>query len=150
MWKENINNVAFSLLEVLLAAIIFVISVAGVFVTLNAVRRPVINKENALKATIFGNQVLESLYSQVSAETWNNQCAVANGICPEFSLYLGNHQVPEANLPPGLSWPDNSLKAANTACGNGCLVYRVSCGDETCTDPNASRRVDLNINWPMV
>ena len=64
---KNLNNTAFSLLEILLAAIIFVISIGGIFATLNAVRAPVANKESALTAAVFGKQVLEALRSQVNA-----------------------------------------------------------------------------------
>ena len=67
---NNLNNRAFSLLEVLLASIIFVISITGVFITLTALRKPVADKENALAAAILGKQVLEALRSSVNAGTF--------------------------------------------------------------------------------
>jgi len=71
-------------LEVLLASIIFMISVLGVFATLSAVRQPVLQKERALTAAVFTQQLLEGLRSQVSASNFT-----ANGY--NGSLSLGSH-----------------------------------------------------------
>jgi Tfp pilus assembly protein PilV len=146
---KHLNHKAFTLLEVLLASVIFVVSVAGIFATLNAVRGPVSNKENQLIAAVFGKQVLQALYSQVTDPAYYAVCGTSP--CPTFDLSLGTHQVPHGNL-PGLIWPLN-LKASNNACdgANGCLVYKVSCADGSgaCgTGTNVARRVDLNIDWP--
>lgn len=161
---RKLNNTAFSLLEILLASVIFIVSIGGIFVTLSAVRRPVADKESALSAAIFGKQVLESLRSQVNASTYYGNCSAmnANGACVDFSLYLGKHQVPHGTLP--LSWPinleePNTNMNAITNCDTSvaCLVYTVSCADSTadftsCTtggsNPDMARRVDLSINWP--
>jgi type II secretory pathway pseudopilin PulG len=151
---KNLNNSAFTLLEILLATIIFIISIAGVFATLNAVRQPVIDKESALTATIFGKQVLEALRSQVNAATSSNYYSdsTCTPTCSDFSLGLGTHQVNTTNLPSTLTWP-TALTSSNQACAthNPCLVYTVSCADGS---PNSScgadiaRKVDLSINWP--
>jgi len=152
---ENLNNAAFTLLEVLLSSVIFVISVAGVFATISAVRGPVANKENQLAAAVFEKQVLEALYSNVSAANANYfACSVNQNPCPDFALSVGAHQVTHGNLPSGLSWPPALIASNNSCDANGCLTYTVSCGDGSagpnCTNPNAARRVDLNINWPSV
>ena len=63
----HLRKTAFTLLEVLLASIIFIVSVLGVFSTLSAVRQPVLQKERALTAAVFGQQFLEGLRSQVNA-----------------------------------------------------------------------------------
>jgi len=162
------DTMAFSLLEVLLASIIFIITISGVFVTLNYVRQPVLDKESALSAAVFGKQVLEALRSKVDASTYFGPCSLAlnaNAACPDFSLSLGLHQVPPGNL-QGLKWPLNlstSIPLPNnvTNCDKACLVYIVSCGNTTdpvnspdytsCTsvgNPDMARRVDLSINWP--
>lgn len=159
----NLNNSAFSLLEILLAAIIFLISVAGVFATLNAVRGPVTNKENALAAAVFGKQSLEALSSLVEQATYYSACVHFNGgdaTCADFSLSVGTHEVTtiSAGWPTGLEWPA-TLAGSNTcpnvvpAINSGCLSYVVTCADgsagPTCGgNPNIAHRVDLNVNWP--
>jgi hypothetical protein len=150
MRMKNLNNTAFSLLEILLAAVIFIISVGGIFITINAVRIPVANKENALAAAVFGKQVLETLRSQVNAKIYYNACSVNQTPCPDFSLSLGSHQVPVGNLPQGLTWSSQDLINANLVNGNPVLTYTVSCADgnfpNNC-DADIARKVDLSINW---
>lgn len=149
MWiKFGLNKKAFSLLEILLASVIFVISVTGLFFTLTAVRIPVLNKESALTGAVFGKQVLEALYSRVSASTYYNNCSGQNP-CPNFDLSLGVHQVPTASLPAGLIWP-----IGFAVLNSNVLTYTVSCADGSaapCTDPdNTARKVDLNIISPSL
>ena len=163
MKKNSLNNSAFSLLEILLASIIFIVSVGGIFVTLNALRKPVADKESALTAAIFGKQVLEALRSNVDARTYYNCCTgVANcsgptpPTCGDFSLALGPHQValPPAGVPQ-ITWPNTGLSQAN----GGYLNYNVFCADSTAAapeyancatgaNPDMARQVNLNINWP--
>jgi Tfp pilus assembly protein PilV len=162
---KNLNNAAFSLLEVLLASVIFVVSVAGIFVTLNAVRGPVSNKENQLASTVFAKQALEALYSQVEESTYYNGCQqtlYADNSCGDFSLSLGVHEVNQATLTaanPNLTFPP-ALTSSNTGdCTSGppCLTYTVSCADGiaptgnplACSTPSIAYRVDMNINWPQ-
>lgn len=146
------NRVGFTLVEILMAAIIFVISVAGIFATLNAVRVPVANKENQLIATVFGKQVLEALRSQVNnTRFYNTTCSDrGSGECQDFSFYLGRHLVPtSALLSVGLNWP-----SALSTCNTSGLSYKVSCADgsgsagQLCSQSNVALRVDLNISWP--
>ncbi len=133
------NNTAFTLLEILLASVIFVVSVAGVFATLNAVRTPVTTKETAVTVAIFQKQVTEALYTNVdSGKNQQNQnmyygtCTDINNVvqnpCPQFTLTLGEHQVSSATLQQlGITWPA-SLQGVNNICGAaGCLDYCVTC-----------------------
>lgn len=158
---KNLNNTAFSLLEVLLASIIFIIAIGGIFATLNAVRTPVTAKTNALTAAVFGKQVLEALRSDVSdAATANfytdSNCSGAPIVCTDFSLAEGNHYVTSANLPSGLTWP-TVLQTANTVpckvTSALCLQYTVTCADGStspCTGgiySSIAHKVVLNINW---
>ena len=169
---KNLNNMAFSLLEVLLAAFIFVVTIGTVFITLDALRRPVVDKESALGAVVFGKQVLESLRSLVNAGTlYSSATYLCQGsgqsiTCPDLSLALGTHQYSLVAQPPCVSgtlcWPSSTLAAANScpSVATGCLSYTVSCADGGIpsgdTPPNClnvlgddiARRVDLTINWP--
>ncbi|MDE2008955.1 MAG: type II secretion system protein [Candidatus Omnitrophica bacterium] len=157
MQEKNLNEQAFSLLEVLLAAVIFVVSIAGIFATLNTTRTPANDKENALAAAVFGKQVLENLRSSVSANSAANFYATCSPVCTGLSLELGTHEVNNATLTAsGLKWPP-AISASNSCPDIGvtpCLSYVVSCGDGTATcgtitavDAGVARRVDLNINW---
>ena len=142
---KNLNNTAFSLLEILLASVIFIITVGGVFATLNAVRGPVTSKEYALSSAVFGKQVFETLRNQVSngsSANFYTVCPASAPYCTTFDLALGKHQV---TLPSsGLSWP-SSLSANNST-----LNYTVSCADGSATcavsTSYVGRRVDLTIN----
>jgi Tfp pilus assembly protein PilV len=148
MRMKNLNNTAFSLLEILLASIIFIISIGGVFATLNAVRVPVANKENALSAAVFGKQVLEALRSQVSEQAGLNFYTNCGTGCTDFSLALGTHNVTHTTLSAaGLAWP-SALIAANNSCdAQGCLIYTVSCADGSCANAEVAHKVNLNINY---
>jgi Tfp pilus assembly protein PilV len=152
MLMKKLNNTGVTLLEILLASVIFVLSVAGIFATLSFVRASVTNKESSLTAALFGKQVLEKLRSAVNmggANPYYNACTGNANPCPDFSLSLlpaGVHRVPSANMPAGLIWP-TALKTANTFCdANGCLEYTVSCGDN-CSNIDAARKVDLIIHY---
>ena len=150
---KNLNNTGVTLLEILLASIIFVISVAGIFATLNAVRVPVANKENSLAAAVFGKQILETLRTQVNAGTaaFYGTCSSGAGTvaspCQDFSLTLGTHL---ANMPAGLTWP-----SADPSSNNAGISYTVSCADgsgsygnpNTCLNADVAHKLDLNINW---
>lgn len=146
-----LNNTAFSLLEILLASIIFIISVGGIFATLNAVRAPVVAKENALTAAIYGKQVLEALRSQVTnpqgPSTLFFTCSSVTVPCPDFALSVGAHQVTAAQLAlAGIPMP----AVVNTANG-GVLNFTVTCADGVVADclvgQEVAHRVDLNLLW---
>jgi hypothetical protein len=85
---------------------IFVISVAGVFSTLSAVRQPVHQKERALTAAVFGQAALETLRSQVSA---NNIDSTTGRYKTSCLLALGAHPVgTEATTYPLFSQTDQN------------------------------------------
>jgi len=148
----RLKNSAFTLLEVLIASIIFIIAVAGVFATLSYVREPVVDKQYQLTATVFGNQVLEYLRSQVNggvaATFYSETCP-----CTDLSLGLGTHLVPSSNFPTGISWPQSLCPLGVLNCPT--LSYTVTCADGTTTScsstgatPDIARQVSLTINWP--
>jgi Tfp pilus assembly protein PilV len=140
---KNLNKTGVTLLEILLASIIFVISVAGIFATLSAVRSPVGNKENALAAALFGKQVLETLRTEVNAGTATYYGICAGAGCGVLNLTLGNHSV---TLPAsGLSWPTTDLSTNNAT-----LKYSVYCADGSAAalcHADVAREVVLSINW---
>ncbi len=142
MRKRNLNNRAFSLLEILLAAVIFIVSIGGIFATLNSVRGPVASKENALAAAILGKQVLEALRSQVSYRNYAPPACSSISACPDFSLELGVHAVTMPySLPNGqqLIMPANLIpfNPPGNVSGVGTLSYRVTCA------PNGSTNIAI-------
>ncbi len=141
MRMKDFNTTGVTLMEILLAAIIFIITVGGIFATLNAVRTPVTQKENALTAAVFGKQVLDTLRANVKPSTFDANCTPP---CAGFNLKVGLHQV---TMPAGgLNWPSADLASANNY-----LSYTVTCGDDgttyPCTPANEAHKVVLNVNW---
>jgi len=126
MQITNLTKRAFTLLEVLLAAVIFVVSVAGIFATLSAVRVPVHQKERALTAAVFGQQVLEGLRSQVSASQINN----VSPVCYNYTNQLIF----------GGPWPAGTQKDQNGTTYS--MNYTVSCASPGGGCPAGSCPVD--------
>ena len=61
----------FSLVEVMVAGVIFSIAVVGVFSSLAAVKKPIHTSDKSLDAALCGQQVLEGLRASVDASNWN-------------------------------------------------------------------------------
>ena len=74
---------AFSLVEVLVASMVFILAVAGVLATLSAVRQPASTAERELKAAIVGQQVLEEMRVKVDANDWNAANLAETGGTPQ-------------------------------------------------------------------
>ncbi|MBF0510937.1 MAG: hypothetical protein HQL13_01270 [Candidatus Omnitrophica bacterium] len=154
-----INNNAFSLLEVLLASIVLVIAVAGVFATLHSVRVKVTNKETALAASAMGCKVLDSLlYAQDNTyvSKYGLKCSDVPS-CGAFEIAtLGTHRIDNTTLiHNGLSWPGfpSGWDTENKSCQPApCLVYTVQCapGTDQIGAPgiDCPHQVILHINWP--
>ena len=61
----------FTLLEVIIAAIIFTITAAGLLTAISMTRRPAQESTAKVQAMFRLKQLMDSLASQVSANTWN-------------------------------------------------------------------------------
>ena len=81
MIKKNLQG--FTLLEAFLAAFIFIISVAAIFVTMTALRKPAVNNEQGVKAALMLRDVLEELRAKVDSRE--------GGL---GALQAGNHPLP--------------------------------------------------------
>ena len=64
------QNNGFTIVEVVVAALIFAITVAGAFGAISALRGPAMSSKEDLTASFIGKQVLEDLRTAVDAETW--------------------------------------------------------------------------------
>ncbi|NTV28882.1 MAG: prepilin-type N-terminal cleavage/methylation domain-containing protein [Candidatus Omnitrophica bacterium] len=61
---------AFSMVEVLVAAVVFSIGAAGVLIAVSRSRSPVADSDRRVQAAVYGKQVLARLRAGVSANTW--------------------------------------------------------------------------------
>lgn len=61
---------AFSLMEVILAAVVFTLAAAGFFTVLTTARQPVAGTDQALRATQEGRKFLEDLGKDLGEDTW--------------------------------------------------------------------------------
>jgi type II secretory pathway pseudopilin PulG len=91
---------SFTLLEVLVSAIILVTTLAGLLATFVAVRKAVLRSGRRLTAFNVGRRVLEDLYKEVDGSSWDsgrlNATYTENGtlsIPPENIAYNWNYTV---------------------------------------------------------
>ena len=61
----------FSLVEAIIAAVIFAIATAGIFSTLIVLRKPAAESDERIGAAYFAQQILEDLRAYVSANGWD-------------------------------------------------------------------------------
>ncbi len=62
----------FSLVEALIAVTIFAVATVGVFMTISAVKRPVVKTDRELTAAYFSQEILDGLRAKVDARDWNS------------------------------------------------------------------------------
>ena len=86
MLKINSNGI--TLLEVFVAAFIFIISVSAVFATLNSTRKPAINNDAELQAALVLKGTLDSLRSKVDVRNQSLSTGLLNN-----ELSIGTHWV---------------------------------------------------------
>lgn len=161
MNENNFNKYGVTLLEVLLSSIIFLVSVAGLLVTMNAVRGPVMTKENQLTATVFGKRVLEALYASVDNNTYFTTSCVGN-TSPKFDLSPCTHTINAAAAAANsrIPWPppftQNNCNVDNggnpqyqydVLCSDGSESAGNNCEDTTKAHAMEARQVQLTIKW---
>lgn len=66
----NLNKNGLSLIEVILAAVVFSLSVAGFFAAIEAVRKPTQNTDSTRSAADEGKIILEQLRQEVDSNKW--------------------------------------------------------------------------------
>jgi len=109
----------FTMIEVIVASLVFAIAAAGIFATSAALNRPSEVSDEKLKAAFLGKQILESLRTAVNDDTWMD---------PSSDLALGSHPAANLIVIGGVSY---------------------NCSYFVMPDPSGSRgrRVDLNVTW---
>ena len=80
---------AFTMVEVIVAALLFAVSAAGIFATISYTTSTTIS-DNRIKAGLYSKRVLDSLTKSVASNTWDTS-----------SLSVGNHTWPSDSDFPG-------------------------------------------------
>ncbi len=60
----------FTIVEVVISSLIFVIAVAGIFASINLLRKPAEDTTDKINAAFVGKEILEGLRKQVDAASW--------------------------------------------------------------------------------
>lgn len=107
----------FTLVEVMVAGIIFSLATVGIFASLAAIRQPAQLSDKNLVAAYCGQQVLESLRSAVEDD-------------PVLSISFGTHTLSGATLTP-----------YGACAGMTSVSYTVS------NAGNSARKVVATVNW---
>lgn len=63
---------AFSMVEAMVAAVVFTIAAAGILTAMSRARHPVANSDQRVRAAAYGKQVLDGLRAGLSTDTWNS------------------------------------------------------------------------------
>ncbi len=111
------ENRAFTMIEVVVATVIFSLAMAGIFASISNLRQPAVESTQEVTAAFIGKRILEDLRGEVNAETWQ-----AGKLAP------GIHN----NLPPITQ-------------GNQTYTATYTVTDDT--DGTSARQVTLNISW---
>lgn len=109
---------AFTLVEIMVAMIILVTSVAGILTAFLSAKRHILHAKRRLQAVQLGSQKLEDLYQYVRNDTWNN---VTN------KLYPGSYPSESITLDE-INTYNRSYVVSNMA-------------------PNAYRKVTVTVQW---
>ena len=75
---------AFSLVEAVVAGVIFSIVVVGVFSSMAAVKKPVKNSDRGIDAIYYGQRILETLRANVDARDWDTG-SLSPSTCTQIS-----------------------------------------------------------------
>ncbi len=65
------ENRAFTMIEVVVATVIFSLAMAGIFASISNLRQPAVESTQEVTAAFIGKRILEDLRGEVNAETWN-------------------------------------------------------------------------------
>ncbi len=114
-WKNN----GFSLVEVIVASLIFTITIAGVLSSIAILKPPAEFSEKGVNAAYYAKNILEDLRSKVDARTWND---------PNDGTIT--------SLAPGVH--SGSAVISNVTYAT---TYTVT------SDANGGRQVDMTVSW---
>lgn len=88
LWNTSQRRDGFTIVEVVVAALIFAITVAGAMGAVSSLRAPAAASKEDITAAFIGKQVLEDLRSAVDAETWASG-DLSNGVHTLANMTVG-------------------------------------------------------------
>jgi len=62
----------FTMVEVVVAAVIFALAAAGIFATISAMQQPAVESEEEIKAAFMAKRVLDEFRNNVDASLWSD------------------------------------------------------------------------------
>ncbi len=107
----------FSLVEVVVASVVFAVSAAGVIAMMSSLNKPSEESSDAITASMVGKQILEKLRKDVDMVTWDD---------PGGALTVGDHTMADVVIDGKTYTPTYTV------------VEDASTG---------ARRVDLHVDW---
>ena len=116
----------FSMVEVIVAAVIFALAAAGIFSTISALTKPAAESDNEVTAALIAKQTLDKMRGDVRADTWQDASS---------NLYIGNN----------ISGGSFTIDGINYS-----IVYNVRTDDDQDGDGNPDtdgRWVDMQVIW---
>lgn len=70
--KKIFSKDGFTMVEIIISALIFALAAAGIFATVSVLNQPVAETSDEVSAAFLGKQVLEDLRKQVGESTWDS------------------------------------------------------------------------------
>ena len=123
----------YSMVEVLVSSMIFMITMTGVISTFSAIRKPSAKTEHQTAAAYLGKRILDELRTQVTQKNWPD----------DGSAYDNAGPLDPSSPPVSASYQINKT---NYKTQYVVSYYPAGCGSGP--DPSTcARRVDLSILW---
>lgn len=128
MMKNKLNKQGMSLVEVILAGLLFSLSVAGFYAALRTSNDKLENSRRSVEAARYAQEIASRLSSNIGADTWNN---------PEYSVGVLHTAIGVDNL---ISQPDAKGITYD-------VDYTVTCVPVDCSATNAVKQFQMTVNY---
>ena len=104
---------AFTMVEIVVATLVFALAIAGLLATIQSLNRPAVESFEEVQAAYVARQILEDLRLSIDAETWDNTNSplkpttnpVTATVQPETGgiIYNTSYTVEEATAEDGIT-----------------------------------------------
>ena len=93
----KISSAAYTMVEVMVAAVLFLVAATGVLATIVQTRKPAMDSNGRVRAAMYAEKVLGEMHSDIGANTWSSASWTAGTHTlpadAEFSGYNGTYTV---------------------------------------------------------
>lgn len=131
---KRLNKRGSSLIEVIVAGSVFVLSIAGFYTAMNAARKPVEDSQKSMVASRLAKEILESMRVDVTGTLWADPNAT-------WSLKLGTWNV------PGYPKTVDGIAYTATYTVEEDLTNPTGGAPRTAGDLNNPRKVSVSVTW---